>query len=114
MSDNQKTGTCRHCGQTAIISDDTRKVYEGIEDVDELATLSCQCEDGRDYREAKRQEIVNLQFISFSENGLLAFMRANNLKHIKIADMNGNSAFAMRLEKGGDVKIITSLKKVVY
>lgn len=108
----EASGICKHCGQSKIITDEDRKVYPNVKDTEELASLTCVCEDGRKYREAKRQEVVNMQFISFVKNDLLEFMRENDLKRMSVVDDNGNYAVLLRLEKG-DTKITTSLKEVV-
>ena len=112
MSEGTNSGACRFCEQTKIITTEDRKVYPTVEDADELAALTCVCEDGRKYREAKRQEVKNLQFIDFVEHGLLEYMRENDLKAISVQDDNGNRGQLLRMEKG-DTKITTSLKKVV-
>ena len=106
------SGACRFCGQTKIISREDKLVYPGIEDADELAALTCVCEDGRTYREAKRQEVNNLEFINFVEHDLKDYMDDNDLKAISVQDDNGNRGSLLRLEKG-NVKIVTTLKKVV-
>lgn len=107
-----KTATCKICGQTVMLQEETREMYPSITDPDELASMACQCEGGEKWREAKRQEAINMAFVKYAERGLADFMRENSYKRVMVVDENGNTASLWRMEKG-DIKITTSLKKII-
>ena len=107
-----KTATCKICGQTVMLSDEARAAYPTITDPDELASMNCQCEGGERWREAKRQEAINMDFVQYAERSLAEFMRDNNFKRVLVVYDYGNTASLWRMEKG-DIKITTSLKKII-
>lgn len=107
-----KTGVCKMCRQSVMIAPDMEAEYPSVTEIDELATLECCCEEGKKWREAKRQEITNTQFVSYAEHELAEFMKENDYKRVVVQDSHGNTAALLRMEKG-DIKITTSLKKII-
>ena len=112
LENGVETATCKICGQTVMLSDDARELYPNITDPDELASMNCQCEGGEKWREAKKQEAINMAFVKRAERDLADFMRENEYKRVLVVDGYGNTASLLRMEKG-DIKITTSLKKII-
>lgn len=108
----QKTATCKMCGQGSLLTDELKTEYPGVSETDELATLACTCEQGKKWREAKRQERINAGFISYAEHELVDFMKDRDYKVVMVKDNYGNMASLLKLEKG-DIKITTQLKKII-
>lgn len=107
-----KNGVCKNCGQTIILSEDLCAEYPNVTEADELASLTCECEAGKKWREAKKQEVINIAFTNYAEHDLVDFMRSQDYKRVLVQDKYGNTASLFKMEKG-DIKITTSLKRII-
>lgn len=108
----QKNGACKMCGQGTLLTDELKGQYPGVTEADELATLACSCDAGKKWREAKKQERINAEFINYAEHDLVDFMRDQEFKIVYVQDNYGNSVRLLRMEKG-EIKIATQLKKII-